>query len=145
MLKIRFTDTRIYEMKKDAGGVLWAKGKCGFFGGPNDPMDSGRTASGFRTDKHPNDPYVAIPGPVRRKYKLPWGCRLTVENVRGEQVQGFLADTGPAKEVGKRGGEGRIGDLSHIFNVELGIVTDEVVKIYANPKIIDPRWKAGCD
>lgn len=137
MLKIRFTDAGIYELKADAGGVLWAKGKCSFFGGPHDPMDSGNTASGFSTRLHPNDPYVALPGPVRRKYKLPWGCRVTVENVRGEQVKGFLADTGPAKQTGRQ------IDLSPIFNVELGVDTDELVKFYIDVKTIDPRWKAG--
>jgi hypothetical protein len=139
MLKIRYTDKRTYVLTADAKGILWAKGKCSFFGGPNDPMDSGRTWSGFRTDKHPNDPYVAIPGPVIKKYNLPPGCRVTVENAQGEQVRGFLVDKGPALETGRK------IDLSNIYNTELGVDTDDTVKFYIDVKMIDPRWEAGCD
>jgi len=132
---MRYHDTQNYEMKTDPGGALWARGKCSFFGGADDPMDSGATASGFSTKDHPDGPYVALPGPVRRKYGLPWGCRVTVENGAGEQARGFLADTGPAKETGRQ------IDLSPIFNVELGIETDSVVKFYVDIHTIDERFK----
>ena len=134
---MKYTDTQDYDMAALADSpVLWARGKCSFFGGADDPMDSGSTASGFSTKEHPDLPYVALPKPVRKKYSLPWGCRVTVENSAGEQVRGFLADSGPAKQTGRQ------IDLSPIFNKELGIETDQVVKFYVNPIVTDPRWKS---
>jgi 3D (Asp-Asp-Asp) domain-containing protein len=131
---VKYHDTQTYDLTKDPQGKYYAHGKCSLFGGASDPMDSGATASGFSTKDHPTMPYVALPGPVRRKYSLPWGCRVTIQGASGQQVHGFLADTGPALETGRQ------IDLSPIFNTELAIETDDRIKFYVDPSVIDPRW-----
>jgi hypothetical protein len=139
MPKKRYTDTQSYDLKLDASGVLFGFGKCSFFGGgPKiDPMDSGATASGFSTKDHPESPYIALPGPVRRKYRIRWGTLITVENKAGKQMRGRLMDTGPAEQTGRQ------IDLSPVFGTELGIETDQIVKFYVDlDDVVSPfQWQ----
>jgi len=98
----------------DGPGWVGAYGTITQFGGPNDPEDSGNTASGFVTRIHANYPYVALPIPVRKKYNLRWGMAVVLQNQAGVTVCGFLADLGPSASLM------RVADVSPILMKQLG-------------------------
>jgi len=112
-----------------AYGTWQASGRGSTFGGPNDPGDNGIGASGFPDKDYPHSAYVALPEAVCRAYGFPWYCRVTVE-FQSRQIRGFLADFGPA------GFTGRIVDMSPAIMQALGADTDDVFKIYVDPRYI---------
>ena len=77
-----------------------------WFGGPNDPNDSGETASGVRTDTNPLPDGCALPmDGFRHSHtngsplpKIPWRTQVAVTNKRtGKEMTAPLIDLGPSK------------------------------------------------
>ena len=112
---------------------------CTWFGGPNDPSDSGRTASGVSTREDPKLLGCALPmdgfnfhktdgSPIPR---LPWGTQVRVTNKRSGKSLSFpLIDLGPSRYAASRaaidlteegfrllGGDPKIGVLQVDFTV----------------------------
>ena len=79
---------------------------CTWFGGTDDPQDSGETASGFSTKDHPHAPGCSLPmdgfhhaatdgSPIPR---LPWKTMVEVTNrANGQKTSVPLIDLGPNK------------------------------------------------
>jgi hypothetical protein len=103
----------LFHSVPDGPGWIGAFGTITQFGGPDDPEDSGGTASGFSTLAHPDYPYVALPIPVRKKYNLRWGMAVVLQ-FGGVTVCGFLADKGPSASLM------RIADVSPVLMRALG-------------------------
>jgi hypothetical protein len=80
--------------------------KATWFGGPNDPSDSGRTASGVSTRDNPNLMGCSLPMDGFRLLKtdgspiprLPWNTMVRVKNLKTQVVIDLpLIDLGPSK------------------------------------------------
>jgi Transglycosylase/N-acetylmuramoyl-L-alanine amidase len=110
-----------------------------WFGGPNDPSDSGQTASGISTRQDPKLLGCALPMDGFRFHKtdgspiprLPWGTEVRVTNKASGQSASFpLIDLGPSRYAASRaaidlteeafkliGGDPKIGVLKVDFTV----------------------------
>jgi hypothetical protein len=108
------------------GNDVWVRNViASWFGGPNDPEDSGQTASGLNTRQHPDILGCALPmagfhhpatnaSPIPR---LPWFTQVKVTNTNnGKEIQVPLIDLGPALNAASHAAI----DLTQMAFVELG-------------------------
>jgi hypothetical protein len=108
------------------GNDVWVRNvKASWFGGPNDPTDSGETASGVNTRENPDILGCALPmagfhhpatnaSPIPR---LPWFTQVRVTNTgNGKSVQVPLIDLGPSLEAPSHAAI----DLTEMTFVQLG-------------------------
>jgi hypothetical protein len=128
---------------------------CTWFGGPNDPSDSGQTASGISTRDNPQLLGCALPmdgfnfhktdgSPIPR---LPWNTPVRVVNRRSGQSATFpLIDLGPSRYAASRaaidlteeafrviGGDPKIGIVQVDFTVPGGAVHLKAAPLDAAP------------
>jgi Lytic transglycolase len=79
-----------------------------WFGGDNDPLDNGETASGVMTKGNPNVLGCALPvvpshpstagSPLAFSPRIPWKTKVVVES-EGKSLTVDLIDNGPAKSA----------------------------------------------
>jgi hypothetical protein len=107
MSEIRSADPQFHFVVEVKGADLFVNNViCTWFGGPNDPSDSGHTASGVSTRDHPDLLGCALPmdgfhsaktdgSPVP---KLPWNTFVRVTNrANGKSASVPVIDLGPSK------------------------------------------------
>ena len=93
------------KMKKDGDDLVIEPGIVTAFGGSDDSMDSGETASGISTKDNPS--YIGCALPMRRDSskalagspipRLPWKTTVIFSSSNGISVNTKLIDEGPSK------------------------------------------------
>jgi hypothetical protein len=114
--------------------------KAGDFGGPNDPEDSGKTASGEPTDMggriNPKN-YVAVPQEFINSGAVKYHDKILIKNPKtGQQVIGEVLDKGPAHYTG------RGLDIAPHTMKALGAETDQPLEVDFSPQADSP-WSGA--
>jgi len=90
----------------DGNDLVVRNAKTTWFGGPNDPLDNGETASGISTIKRPDILGCAIPmnfGPCKGSPipRVPWGTKVEVKHLdSGKTIMVAVIDLGPGRSTG---------------------------------------------
>ena len=90
----------------DGDDIVVRNARTTWFGGPNDSEDSGATASGLNTRRHPDIKGCALPmsfGPCDGSPlpRLPWGTLVEIMHpASGKTLTVPVVDLGPSKRTG---------------------------------------------
>ena len=97
-----------FEVEIDGDDLVCRNATATWFGGANDPLDNGETASGANTKDNPEILGCALPvvpthpstagSPLAFKVRIPWGTMVEVER-QGKRICVPLIDNGPAKSA----------------------------------------------
>lgn len=108
MKKLPSSDGWEFEAYIDGDDIVVENTTATWFGGDDDPLDNGETASGVKTSGNPNVMGCALPvvahhpstagSPIAFRKRIPWFTKVVV-TFDGNSITVPLIDNGPAKSA----------------------------------------------